>query len=223
MQNDTDTSQNVIRISDPFAVARHLNYLARIGLHCTIKHDREKEMNGRFVSVTEEKMIINLLADSGDEPEKMTPVTVEYRLDNILHSYNAMFLSKTNDDVHLSLPESVLRFQIRRYDRVKVSEDKELEVKFNLMPHKTTVQDISIGGIGLYMDTVPENFERNIRLNSIKLMLKKDRTMHLSGILRYVKAVDDDDKHQYRIGVEFDPLKEDDKSTLLDFLDDLDT
>jgi c-di-GMP-binding flagellar brake protein YcgR len=153
----------------------------------------------------------------------MTAVDVKYRLDNILHSFKSWFLDRSDDNLFLSLPEAVLRYQIRRFDRVNVPEDRDLEVKFNLMPQKTLVKDISLGGMGIQTDLVPKSFDRDIRLNSIKLMLKKNQTLHLSGILRYIRSIDDNDKQHYRIGVEFDPLKEDDKSTLLDLLDDLET
>lgn len=216
-----EDNQNIIEISDPFAVARHIDYLSRIGLHCLVIEPDGKETNGRFTSISENKIVINLLASIEGEPEKMSPVTVKYRLDNILHSFKCWFHDRIEDNFFLSLPDSVLRYQIRRFDRIKVPEDKDLEVKFNLMPQKTMVKDISLGGLGIQMESVPENLQRDIRLNSIKLMLRKNQTLHLSGILRYIRNIDEDDKHLYRIGVEFDPLKEDDKSTLLDYLDDL--
>lgn len=223
MLKATDNNQNHIKITDPFAVARHLSYLVRIGLHCTISVSAEQEFNGRFLTLCDDKIIVNLLTSVALNINEEKPVQIEYKLDNILHSFQSFFIAQENADVHLTLPESILRYQIRRYDRVKILEDKDLEVKFNLMPQKTEVKDISLGGIGLHMESLPENFERNIRLNSIKLMLRKSQTMHLSGILRYIKSIDDEEKQLYRIGVEFDPLKEDDKSTLLDFLGDLES
>jgi hypothetical protein len=223
MQNEMDDNSNIIEISDPFAVTRHLNYLSRIGLHCFVSAPEGKEISGRFASISDNKIVINLLASIEGEPEKMTAVDVKYRLDNILHSFKSWFLDRLEDNLFLSLPDAVLRYQIRRFDRVKVPEDRDLEVKFNLMPQKTLVKDISLGGMGIQTDSVPESFDRDIRLNSIKFMLKKNQTLHLSGILRYIRSIDDNDKQHYRIGVEFDPLKEDDKSTLLDLLDDLET
>jgi c-di-GMP-binding flagellar brake protein YcgR len=222
MLKETDNNQNHIQITDPFAVARHLNYITRIGLHCIITGIGDQEVNGKFVSLSDDKITINLLASAAIERDQIE-LEINYRLDNILHSFKSSSITRENDNIHLVLPKSILRYQIRRYDRVKVLEDKDLEVKFNLMTQKAEVKDISLGGIGLHMEFLPENFERNIRLNSIKLMLKKSHTMHLSGILRYIKSVDEEDKQLYRIGVEFDPLKEDDKSTLLDFIGDLET
>jgi hypothetical protein len=223
MQNEIDSNTNIIEISDPFAVARHINYLSRIGLHCSISVPDGKEINGTFASISDNKIMINLLASIEGEPKKMTAVEVKYRLDNILHSFKSWFLDRSDDNLFLSFPDAISRYQIRRFDRIKVPEDRDLGVKFNLMPQTTLVKDISLGGMGVQADSVPENFERDIRLNSIKLMLKKNQTLHLSGILRYIRNIDDNDKQHYRIGVEFDPLKEDDKSTLLDLLDDLET
>jgi c-di-GMP-binding flagellar brake protein YcgR len=80
---------------------------------------------------------------------------------------------------------------------------------------------LSEGGIGIRLKKATPKLQKNIRINSLKLMLRENKTLHLSGILRYVRTEKENSDPLFRIGIEFDPLKEDDKHTLLDFIDEI--
>ncbi len=218
-------TENVINLTNDEIIAKHIRYLCSIGLHCSLFETEENHTEGRFIEVIDDRIRINLLTSDDFLPKENTEIEVKYHIDSILHKFSSKFANRENDNVYLLKPEEIMRFQLRRYKRVETKGHQELKVHFDFCDTNKDVKeitDIGEGGMGIELHRLSPKIQKNIRINSLKLMLKDSETLHLSGKLRYIRPEDEEKDPSYRIGIEFDPLKENDRITLLDFLDELD-
>jgi c-di-GMP-binding flagellar brake protein YcgR len=216
---------NIIKIEDKDSIGRHLKYLKKIGLHCVIISNEKDEINGRFTDLGNEMVEITMLTTIKTSFKKNDKTTVKYSLDNIRHEFETSFITSDKDLLYFKSPIAVTRYQIRRFSRKKILKE-DIKVGFNLLtdkPEDLEVKDISEGGMGVHINRMPDDVEKNIRLNSIKLMLKESKTLHLGGVLRYIRGADSDDNDYHRLGIEFDPLRENERLTLLDFIEVIDS
>lgn len=217
-------TENIIHIDNPSAVARHIEYITEMGLHCVLTYDEEKQTNCRLTGIAGDRLEVTLLTGEEFLPQDESVLKVSYNIDNILHSFDSGFIASSKDLLLITYPKGITRYQIRRYNRISLEDDQELQVHFDLLSEVKNIKDIrdlSEGGIGIRLKKAPPKLQKNIRINSLKLMLRENKTLHLSGILRYVRTEKENNDPFFRIGIEFDPLKEDDKHTLLDFIDEV--
>jgi c-di-GMP-binding flagellar brake protein YcgR len=213
----------MIQIKDKEIIKRHLILLAERKLHCKVSKD-DIFVNGRFDAFEDEKLEIIIYLQNKDLLNQADSVEVEYLYDNVLHGFKSDVIKYGAETLYLQQPAFLEKYQLRRYKRIHLEKQYKLKLQFNFLSEELKIEelkDIGEGGVGFHLKELPSRAAKDIRINSIKLLLKENTTLHLSGILRYIKKIEEDHDPLFRIGIEFDPLKDNDRLTLLDFIEEM--
>jgi c-di-GMP-binding flagellar brake protein YcgR len=213
--------ENLIEFKDSTTVNKHLQRLFETKQNCIIITDKKSKIPANFQTEKEGIITFIPLVMYDESLAVNDEIRIEYQLDKILHSFTSKITGIQPNKIEIAKPDEVHRYQIRRFKRIYLDKKDEVKVSFQLLSRIQEcleVADLSEGGIGLHIHDVPGNIDKDIRVNSIKLMLKDRDTLHISGRLRYIKTLDKDGNARFRLGIEFDPLQENERLSLLDFI-----
>lgn len=213
--------ENLIEIKEPLTVNKHLQRLFELKQNCTIIPEKNGEIPANFQTEKDGLVYLIPLVLYDESLAIDDEIRIEYQLDKILHSFTSKIIGIQPSKIEVAKPSEIHRYQIRRFQRIYIDKKDEVKVSFQLLSRIQEcleVADLSEGGIGLHIHDVPGNIDKDIRVNSIKLMLKDRDTLHISGRLRYIKTLDKDGNARFRLGIEFDPLQENERLSLLDFI-----